>query len=100
MVSTSESFEKSFITKHTWHWKGFEIAYQSCGNQGKPVILVHGFGANSGHWRQNLPILGQNCRCYALDLIGFGNSAKPTPGSEINYTFETWGQQVTDFVKK
>jgi pimeloyl-ACP methyl ester carboxylesterase len=100
MGSTSESSEKSVITQHTWHWKGFKIAYQSCGNQGQAAILVHGFGASSGHWRQNLPILGQTCRCYALDLIGFGNSAKPTPSSEINYTFETWAEQVADFCRE
>jgi pimeloyl-ACP methyl ester carboxylesterase len=62
--------------------------------------MVHGFGASSGHWRKNLPVLGERCRCYAIDLIGFGASAKPTPGIEIQYTFETWGQQVADFCRE
>ena len=36
------------------------------------VVLVHGFGASSHHWRHNLPVLGKQTRTYALDLIGFG----------------------------
>src|SRR4028118_917637 len=84
----------------TWTWRGFPIAYQVQGDQGPAVVMVHGFGASSGHWRKNLPVLGENCRSYAIDLIGFGASAKPTPGLEIEYTFETWGQQVADFCRE
>jgi len=84
----------------TWNWQGFPIAYQNCGDQGAPVVFIHGFGASWRHWRKNLPVLGENNRCYALDLIGFGNSAKPQPGVGVNYTFETWGQQVADFCKQ
>ncbi len=84
----------------TWHWRGFKIGYQTCGEIGPAVILVHGFGANCGHWRKNLPVLGDNSRCYALDLIGFGASEKPQPKTEIDYTFDTWGQQVADFCRE
>ncbi len=84
----------------TWHWRGFPICYQSCGDSGPAVVLIHGFGSCWGHWRKNLPILGQTCRCYAIDLIGFGGSAKPKPGPEIDYTFETWGTQLADFCRE
>ncbi len=87
-------------TTHTWTWQGFPICYQTQGNSGPAVVLVHGFGASWGHWRKNIPVLAQNARVYAIDLIGFGNSAKPTPGVEINYTFETWGKQIADFCKE
>lgn len=83
-----------------WHWRGFPITYQSCGDKGAAVVLVHGFGASWGHWRKNLPVLGESCRCFAIDLIGFGASAKPTPGTEIEYTFETWGELVADFCRE
>jgi pimeloyl-ACP methyl ester carboxylesterase len=86
--------------RKTWCWKGYKIAYQVCGETGPAVILIHGFGASSGHWRKNLPVLGKTCRCYALDLIGFGGSAKPTPDQDISYTFETWGQQIADFCRE
>jgi pimeloyl-ACP methyl ester carboxylesterase len=84
----------------TWSWQGFPIAYQSCGESGAAVVLIHGFGASWGHWRKNLPILGQSFRCYAIDLIGFGASAKPTSRVEIDYTFETWGKLVADFCRE
>ncbi|NES25591.1 MAG: alpha/beta fold hydrolase, partial [Symploca sp. SIO3E6] len=91
----SNNFERK-----TWTWRNFPIAYQVQGNQGTSVVMIHGFGASSGHWRKNLPVLGECFRCYALDLIGFGASAKPIPGEEIEYTFETWGQQVADFCRE
>lgn len=84
----------------TWIWQGFTICYQQQGESGPAVLLVHGFGASWGHWRKNIPVLAQNCRVYTLDLIGFGDSAKPSPGSEINYTFDTWGQQIADFCQQ
>lgn len=90
----------TLTTPQTWNWRGFPITYQSCGETGAAVVLVHGFGASWGHWRKNLPVLGKFSRCYALDLIGFGGSAKPTPGEGIEYTFETWGEQVADFCRE
>jgi pimeloyl-ACP methyl ester carboxylesterase len=84
----------------TWIWQGFSICYQSQGTTGQAVVLVHGFGASWLHWRKNIPVLAENCRVYALDLIGFGGSAKPKPGETIAYTFETWGQQLADFCRE
>ncbi len=88
------------ITTKTWTWRGWPICYQSQGEKGHPVILIHGFGASWGHWRKNIPVLAASCRCYAIDLIGFGGSAKPTPSKDITYTFETWSQQIGDFCRE
>ncbi len=87
-------------TPKTWNWKGHNITYQQAGESGAAVVLVHGFGASWGHWRKNLPVLGETCRCYAIDLIGFGGSDKPQPEQEIEYTFETWGEQLADFCRE
>lgn len=88
------------IKSQTWMWRGFPICYQTAGLSGPAVVLIHGFGASCGHWRKNLPVLAECCRVYALDLIGFGGSAKPAPNVEISYTFETWGQQIADFCRE
>ncbi|MFB2969860.1 alpha/beta fold hydrolase [Aerosakkonema sp. BLCC-F183] len=90
----------SYPRPYTWTWQGFPICYQKQGSEGPAVILVHGFGASWVHWRKNIPFLAKTCRVYAIDLIGFGGSAKPTPGVEIEYTFETWGQQIADFCRE
>jgi len=88
------------VETKTWQWQGFPIRYQQAGTSGPAVVLVHGFGASSDHWRKNLPVLGETCRVFAIDLIGFGFSAKPTPGEPIYYRFETWGQQIVDFCQQ
>ena len=43
------------------------------------MLLLHGFGGNCDHWRKNLPVLGLKCRAYAIDLLGYGFSSKPSP---------------------
>ena len=83
----------------TWPWQGFPIRYQKAGTTGAPMLLIHGFGASSDHWRKNLPVLAETNQVYAIDLIGFGKSVKPSPGDPIAYTFETWGQLVVDFCR-
>jgi pimeloyl-ACP methyl ester carboxylesterase len=83
-----------------WQWQGFPIRYQSVGETGPAILCVHGFGASSDHWRKNLPELSLHHRVYAIDLIGFGGSAKPAPHLEIEYCFETWAQQILDFCEE
>lgn len=84
----------------TWHWQEFPIRYQQVGTVGAPILCIHGFGASSEHWRQNLPVLAETNRVYAIDLIGFGLSAKPSPNDPLPYTFETWGEQVLAFCRE
>ncbi|MGF1535908.1 MAG: alpha/beta fold hydrolase [Elainellaceae cyanobacterium] len=91
-----------------WTWRGFSVVYQAMEPDGiavgpehpsSAVVLIHGFGASWGHWRQNISALAQANRVYAIDLIGFGGSDKPAP-EQLPYTFETWGQQVADFCRE
>ncbi len=93
-LSTQENSSKN------WTWQGYNITYQTEGTEGVALVLVHGFGACWQHWRKNLPVLGKICRCYAIDLIGFGGSDKPKPNQKISYTFETWAQQIADFCRE
>ncbi len=79
--------------KFDWNWEGYRIGYTVVG-QGKPLLLIHGFGASIGHWNKNIPVLAkQGYRVYAMDLLGFGSSAKPP----LDYTLELWQQQIKDF---
>lgn len=99
-VSPSFSSSAALSEPQTWMWQGFPICYQTQGEAGPAVLLVHGFGASWQHWRKNIPVLAQSCRVYAIDLLGFGGSAKPTPGQPLDYTFDTWGQQIVDFCRE
>ena len=69
------------------------------------VLLIHGFGANTSHWRFNQPVLAERAPTYAIDLLGFGRSDQPRArlrdepltADAVHYGFDLWGQQVTDF---
>ena len=82
-----------------WQWKGHKCHYISAGedNDGPIVVLVHGFGAHSYHWRYTVPALArQGFRVYALCMLGYGWS----PKVEEPYSMEFWGQQVIDFASE
>ncbi|HHP7232329.1 MAG TPA: alpha/beta fold hydrolase [Xenococcaceae cyanobacterium] len=84
--------DKSF-EQLDWIWQGHKIRYTLVG-AGKPLLLIHGFGASIGHWQKNLPVLAAaGYQVYALDLLGFGGSAKPN----LDYTLELWQEQIRDF---
>ncbi|MBO3459876.1 alpha/beta fold hydrolase [Aetokthonos hydrillicola Thurmond2011] len=82
------SFESLF-----WNWQGHKIKYTVMGT-GKPLVLVHGFGASIGHWRKNIPVLANaGYRVFAIDLLGFGGSAKPP----LKYSLQLWVELLKDF---
>ena len=68
------------------------------------MVLVHGFGASSGHFRKNIPsIAAAGYRVFAPDIIGFGASAKPLDAegkTAVEYSTALWRDFVVDFVKE
>ncbi|KAJ7005297.1 hypothetical protein NC653_009944 [Populus alba x Populus x berolinensis] len=98
--SSNDGANETQVQSSIWSWKGYSIRYQYAGNRGPALLLVHGFGANSDHWRKNIPVLAKSHRVYSIDLIGYGYSDKPNPrefGDKSFYTFETWATQLNDF---
>lgn len=46
--------------------------------EGPPLVLLHALGESALDWRWVLPALARTHRVYAVDLPGFGYSAKPS----------------------
>jgi pimeloyl-ACP methyl ester carboxylesterase len=79
--------------RQTWLWRGHKIQYAVVGT-GKPLVLIHGFGASIGHWRKNIPVLAEaGYQVFAIDLLGFGGSDK----AQIEYSVELWEALLADF---
>ena len=52
------------------------LFYREAG-QGTPLVMLHGFGADSYSFSRLIPKLAKKYHIYALDLKGFGKSPKP-----------------------
>ncbi|CAN1265269.1 Pheophytinase, chloroplastic [Linum perenne] len=78
-----------------WRWNGFLVQYTVAGHKGPPVLLVHGFGAFSEHYRDNIhQIAERGNRVWAVTLLGFGKSEKPS----VVYTELLWAELLKDFI--
>lgn len=62
---------------------GLDIAYREQG-EGPAVLLVHGWPTSSYLWREVMPPVAVANRVVAVDLPGFGASAKPL---DVDYGF-------------
>jgi pimeloyl-ACP methyl ester carboxylesterase len=80
-----------------WAWRGEQIYYVQAGEaraDRSPLLLIHGFGASTDHWRKNISELSQEFQVWAIDLVGFGRSAKPA----WTYTGGLWREQLHEFI--
>lgn len=64
---------------------GRAIRYLETGleHDGRPVVLIHGFGGDLNNWMFNQPALSEKQRVIALDLPGHGGSAKDVGGGDL-----------------
>ncbi len=94
--------------KQYWSWNGHQIGWQvedNVINDSIAIVLIHGFGASKEHWRFNQKAISEVASCYAIDLIGFGDSSKPKSQlvyekkepDNFNYCFDNWSKQIIDF---
>ncbi|HEY9622120.1 MAG TPA: alpha/beta fold hydrolase [Crinalium sp.] len=81
-----------------WQWREQSIHYVKAGDRRSdrpPILLIHGFGASTDHWRKNISGLSQEFEVWAIDLLGFGRSSKP----DWTYGGDLWRDQLHDFIQ-
>jgi pimeloyl-ACP methyl ester carboxylesterase len=61
----------------SFSYRGHEIFYRR-GGEGDVLVLIHGFPTASWDWHRIWPALVSRYDVIAMDMIGFGFSAKPT----------------------
>ncbi|WP_008308594.1 alpha/beta fold hydrolase [Leptolyngbya sp. PCC 6406] len=82
-----------------WQWQGHSIYYVKAGESRRdspPLLLIHGFGASTDHWRKNIHELQRDFEVWAIDLLGFGRSAKP----DLTYSGQLWRDQLHAFIQE
>jgi 4,5:9,10-diseco-3-hydroxy-5,9,17-trioxoandrosta-1(10),2-diene-4-oate hydrolase len=74
---------------------GLSVHYVVEGHGPSTVLLLHGLGGFAESWRHNLGPLAERATVYALDLPGFGASAKP----RVRYGLTFFTRAVQGFME-
>lgn len=88
-----------YVPGRIWNWQGHSIHFVKAGEPRRdrpPLLLIHGFGASTDHWRKNIHGLQAEFEVWAIDLLGFGRSDKP----ELQYSGRLWRDQLHDFIRE
>lgn len=76
-------------------YHGKVIHYESLG-RGKPVLFLHGWLGSWRYWMPSMQAASISYRAYALDLIGYGESAR----AEEDYSLEGQTALVDGFLEQ
>jgi len=63
---------------------GLSLRYTVAGH-GPAVVLVHGLGGFAESWQSTIDVLAARATVFAVDLPGFGRSAKPRATYRLRY---------------
>ncbi len=84
-------------TGDRYRWRRGEIAFQRLG-EGPPLVLLHslGPGHSAVEWRRAAEHLARDHEVYAPDLLGWGQSEKPS----LTYDSGLYVELLTDFLRQ
>ena len=78
-MSAASPSTNAAVDHHNVHVNGTDLHYVSAGDEGWPVLLVHGFPETWWTFHKLIPLLAERHRVFAVDLRGFGDSAVADP---------------------
>jgi 2-hydroxy-6-oxonona-2,4-dienedioate hydrolase len=73
----------------------FRTVYFDAGAGARPLVFVHGLGANATHFEHIASYFGKRTRVLGLDLVGCGSSEKP----RRPYTLDLLTGHLLDFLE-
>jgi pimeloyl-ACP methyl ester carboxylesterase len=82
------------VTHHTATLNGDELHYVTAGNDGTPVLLVHGFPESWWAFHKLIPLLASEHRVIAVDLPGFGDSGHELGDYTSSFAAESLRQLI------
>lgn len=93
MAASTTQASRTHVTKIN----GLDIAYRELGEGPAAVLLLHGWPTSSFLWRNVMPPIAQQNRVVAIDLPGFGASAKPL---DVRYGFDFYTEILSGFLSE
>ena len=83
-------------------WGNYRCHWRWLGDPQAPaMVLLHGFGASSSHWRYNAaPLVKAGYQVFGLDLIGFGRSEQPGLHRHRRLDNRLWARQLAAFLEQ
>ena len=83
-----------------WSYKDLRVHFRVTGKESDPpMVLIHGFGASSDHWRNNAEIFAsEGFRVFGIDLIGFGKSEQNLQSRIKHLENQFWANQLASFL--
>ncbi len=83
-----------------WSYKDLRVHFRVTGEDSNPpIVLIHGFGASSDHWRNNAEIFAsEGFRVFGIDLIGFGKSEQNLQSKIKHLENQFWANQLASFL--
>lgn len=100
-ILAPEEQEKLKEGKLFWQWESpygaLSMHYIEKGEGSKHILLLHGFRAHTYTWRYLIePLAEAGYHVWAIDLIGYGLSDKPT---HVIYNIDFFCQQIHAFME-
>ena len=88
-------------TQKAFDFEGLDARYIEGGEGGFPLLLIHGSGPGAstfGNWRKILEPLAEKFHVFAMDLVGFGASARKT--APPYFDLDMWDRQCRALIAR
>ncbi len=73
-----------------------EIVHYEVLGRGRPLVFLHGWVGSWRDWLPTMQAVSSSYRCYAVDLWGYGDTAK----SKSNYSIENQAALIDTFMRE